>query len=296
MKRYEDLDITDNFMFAKVFSNEDVAKDFLQDILKITIEKIEVVTEASAQEDPFHKSVRFDVLVREEPLSASESASELKSASLPKSPGNPNSWISKTPRTASGTGRYFDIELQMDDTGELPKRARYYQGMCDLDALAKGADYEELQEQYILFICPDDIFHKGKPVYRFQNLEWGSPEISLGDLCYKNFYIFKKYSEIKDAATREYMQYFATKQSGSEKMDRIRRLVEKYRQDPAARKAYMTLEQEFNIRYKKGRAEGRAEGADSRNRELAKGFRDDGVSIEVIAKRTGLTPEEIKAL
>ena len=96
------------------------------------------------------------------------------------------------------------------------------------------------------------------------------------------------------------MQYFATKQSGSEKMDRIRRLVEKYRQDPAARKAYMTLEQEFNIRYKKGRAEGRtegrAEGADSRNRELAKGFRDDGVSIEVIAKRTGLTPEEIKAL
>ena len=39
MKRYEDLDITDNFMFSKVFSNEDVAKDFLQDILKISIEK-----------------------------------------------------------------------------------------------------------------------------------------------------------------------------------------------------------------------------------------------------------------
>lgn len=144
IKPYEELDITDNFMFCKVFSNEDERR----------------------------------------------------------------------------AGRYFDIELQMANTGELPKRARYYQGMCDLDALAKGVDYEELQEQYILFICPDDIFHKGKPVYRFQNLEWGSPEISLGDLCYKNFYIFKKYSEIKDAATREYMQYFATKQSGSEKMDR----------------------------------------------------------------------------
>lgn len=269
IKPYEELDITDNFMFCKVFSNEDVAKDFLQDVLKIDIERISVVAEATSQEDPFRKSVRLDVLVREELAGK------------------------KGERRA---GRYFDIELQMANTGELPKRARYYQGMCDLDALAKGVDYEELQEQYILFICPDDIFHKGKPVYRFQNLEWGSPEISLGDLCYKNFYIFKKYSEIKDAATREYMQYFATKQSGSEKMDRIRRLVEKYRQDPAARKAYMTLEQEFNIRYKKGRAEGRAEGADFRNRELAKGFRDDGVSIEVIAKRTGLTPEEIKAL
>ena len=155
MKRYEDLDITDNFMFAKVFSNEDVAKDFLQDILKISIDKISVVAEATTQEDPFHKSVRFDVLVKEE---------------LP------------------GAGRYFDIELQMEDTGELPKRARYYQGMCDLDVLAKGVSYDELREQYILFICPDDIFGKDKAVYRFQNREESDPSILMGDLCYKNYW------------------------------------------------------------------------------------------------------------
>ena len=117
IKPYEELDITDNFMFCKVFSNEDVAKDFLQDVLKIDIEKISVVAEATSQEDPFRKSVRLDVLVREELVAA------------------------EGERRA---GRYFDIELQMANTGELPKRARYYQGMCDLDALAKGVDYEEL--------------------------------------------------------------------------------------------------------------------------------------------------------
>ena len=111
IKPYEELDITDNFMFCKVFSNEDVAKDFLQDVLKIDIERISVVAEATSQEDPFRKSVRLDVLVREELVAAGGE------------------------RRA---GRYFDIELQMDDTGELPKRARYYQGMCDLDALGKG--------------------------------------------------------------------------------------------------------------------------------------------------------------
>ena len=281
MKRYEDLDITDNFMFAKVFSNEDVAKDFLQDILKITIEKIEVVTEASAQEDPFHKSVRFDVLVRE------ESSSELKSV-----------------RNLPGVGRYFDIELQMDDTGELPKRARYYQGMCDLDALGKGANYEELQEQYILFLCPKDIFGKGKPIYRFQNREESDPKILMGDLCYKNYYIFRKFDEIKDASIREYMRYFATQEHRSEKMERIHRLVERYRQDPVTRKAYMTLEQELDIRYKRGlekglergRSEGVAEGRADERKELAKAFRDDGVPIELISKRTGLSPEEIRAL
>ena len=66
----------------------------------------------------------------------------------------------------------------------------------------------------------------------------------------------------------------------------------------------MTLEQELNIRYRKGLkegheagvAEGRAEGVNSRNRELAKAFRDDGVPLETISKRTGLSTDEIQAL
>ncbi len=269
IKPYEDLDITDNFMFCKVFSNVDVAKDFLQAVLKVDIEKISVVAEANTQEDPFHKSVRLDVQVREEITSAN----------------------GKTE-----VGRQFDIEMQMDNTGEHPKRARYYRSMCDLNVLSKGADYEELQEQYILFICPNDIFHKGKAIYRFQNREESSPEILLGDLCFKNFYIFKKYSDMNDGATREYMQYFATQKCESEKMKRIHELVEKYRMDPATRKAYMTLEQELNLRYKHGFKEGRAEGAEAKNRELAKGFREDGIPVEVISKRTGLTPEEIMSL
>ncbi len=111
---------------------------------------------------------------------------------------------------------------------------------------------------------------------------------------------FKKYSDMNDGATREYMQYFATQKCETARMKHIQELVEKYRMDPAARKAYMTLEQELNLRYKhgfkEGREEGRTEGAEAKNRELAKGFREDGIPVEVISKRTGLTPEEIKSL
>ncbi len=273
MKSYDELDITDNFMFIKVFSNVEIAKDFLQDVLKITIEKISVIPEATTQEDPYHKGVRFDVLAKEE---------------VPDASGN------------TKVGRYFDIEMQMVDTKDLPKRARYYQSMCDLDALAKGTAYDELQEQYILFICPKDVFGKGKAIYKFQNREEASPNIVMGDLCYKNFYIFSKYGDVEDEATREYMRYFATKKYESEKMRRIHSLVEDYRKDPATRKAYMTFEQEMKILYRdsleKGREQGRAEGADSTKKELAKAFRDDGISLEIISKRTGLSPEEIKAL
>lgn len=265
MKPYEELDITDNFMFCKVFSNVDVAKDFLQAILKVNIEKISVVAEATTQEDPFHKGVRFDVQVREE---------------IPGDDGMVR------------VGRQFDTELQMENTGELPKRARYYQSMCDLDALAKGADYEELQEQYILFICPDDIFHKGKAIYRFQNREESSPEITLDDLCYKNFYIFNKYSDMNDGATREYMQYFATQKCETARMKRIHELVEKYRMDPATRKAYMTLEQELNLRYKHGFKEGREEG----RTEGAEAFLREGDSVERVARILKLPLEKVQEI
>ena len=42
--------------------------------------------------------------------------------------------------------------------------------------------------------------------------------------------------------------------------------------------------------------QGKEEGRNEEKRELAKAFRDAGVSIEVISEKTGLTPEEIKAL
>ena len=66
----------------------------------------------------------------------------------------------------------------------------------------------------------------------------------------------------------------------------------------------MTLEQELDIRYKRGLekgraegvAEGRAEEADAKNRELAKAFRDNGFPIEAISQNTGLSLEEIRAL
>ncbi|MCL4101712.1 Rpn family recombination-promoting nuclease/putative transposase [Fibrobacter sp. HC4] len=48
--------------------------------------------------------------------------------------------------------------------------------------------------------------------------------------------------------------------------------------------------------YLQGKAEGKEEGRAEANKELAKAFRDAGVSVEVISKQTGLTPEEIQAL
>ena len=47
---------------------------------------------------------------------------------------------------------------------------------------------------------------------------------------------------------------------------------------------------------KAGREEGRSEGAAQTEREIAKNLKNSGIPIDVIAKNTGLTLEEIEAL
>lgn len=61
--------------------------------------------------------------------------------------------------------RIFDVEMQMSDTLELPKRSRYYQSVCDMDSLEAGKFYSDLKESYVIFICPFDLFGKELPCY-----------------------------------------------------------------------------------------------------------------------------------
>ena len=55
---------------------------------------------------------------------------------------------------------------------------------------------------------------------------------------------------------------------------------------------------EYYVKEKAERAyeDGREEGAVQKEREIAKKFKESGIPIDVIAKNTGLTPEEITKL
>jgi len=75
----------------------------------------------------------------------------------------------------------------MVDTKELPQRARYYQSVDDGVALSKGEFYTNLKEQYIVFLCPMDVFGRGYTVYHFENRAREDLSITLNDRTFKNF-------------------------------------------------------------------------------------------------------------
>ena len=199
---FEQLTITNRFMFAMVFSHKEIAKPFLEAVLGIKIHELrDPEPEKTVEVGPVSKGIRFDVFVKET------------------GPGGE-------------TLRSFDIEMQMEDTHEIPKRARFYQAMRDSEALS---------------ICPDDIFKQGRAVYRFKNLETDDPKIEMGDLSFKNFYIFNKYREVAEKSIRTYLEYFATSKPISPETEDIDKLVKWYQTDNNTRIRYMTWQEEIDI-------------------------------------------------
>ena len=200
-----------------VFSHKEIAKPFLEAVLGIKIHELrDPEPEKTIEVSPVSKGVRFDVFTKEV---------------------GPD----------GETLRSFDIEMQMEDTKEIPKRARFYQAMRDSEALCRGDKYYNLKELYIIFLCPDDIFAKGRAVYRFKNLETDDPKIEMGDLSFKNFYIFSKYREVAEKAVRDYMEYFATNKANTPATENIDRLVKWYQTDSNTRIRYMTWQEEIDI-------------------------------------------------
>ena len=62
-------------------------------------------------------------------------------------------------------GKQFDVEIQQDNEGASPKRARYHSGLMDMNTLNPDQDFDELPESYVIFITRDDILGYDFPIY-----------------------------------------------------------------------------------------------------------------------------------
>lgn len=86
-----------------------------------------------------------------------------------------------------GKDTIYDIAMQARDNDNLPMRTRYYQSVLNLNQIEKGADYDELKNNMVIFICTFDHFGKGVPVYTFSNRCKEALELELEDGTSKVF-------------------------------------------------------------------------------------------------------------
>ena len=68
------------------------------------------------------------------------------------------------------TEAQFNVEIQQENEGASPKRARYHSGLMDMNILNPGEDFEKLPETYVIFITKDDVLKKNLPIYHVERI------------------------------------------------------------------------------------------------------------------------------
>ncbi len=69
-------------------------------------------------------------------------------------------------------GRQYNLEIQKENEGATPKRARYHSGLLDMNTLKSGEEYDKLQESYVIFITRGDPLGYKLPIYHVsRNIE-----------------------------------------------------------------------------------------------------------------------------
>ena len=259
MKKYEELELRDDFMFSRIMSNPKFVKPRLETILGVKIRKIEYPqTQKTIDLSLQAKGIRLDVYVEDD------------------------------------QNTVFNLEMQTSDGANLPKRMRYYQGMIDLNILDKGQDYTTLKKSYVIFICTFDPFGEGRHIYTFCNTCQENTALTLDDDAVKIILSTKGTMDDVSPEMKRILDYIDGKGASDKFTEELEEAVRSARQNERWRLDYMTLEYEYRQRYLEGKEEGREEGrAEGRERTIQK-LHERGESIASIADIVELNEEEVK--
>ena len=205
-------------------------------------------------------------------------------------------------------GGWYDIELQVEDKKNLPKRSRYYSAALDVNRLKRGEDYSKLPPSYVIFICLYDEMGIDEPVYSFQMFD-ERYSLPLNDESYTIILNARCSTGKVPENLRPLFEYLKTGDAVTED-DFIRRIDAKVRefQDDEEVKRMMSVEDEMRLIYenrleqgieqakKEFLKQGLEQGTEQTKREMARVMKADNKPVEEISKYTGLSIKEIEAL
>ena len=257
-KKWEDLDISNDFLFAKVMRDESICKQLLEHLLSIKITKLSFIEEQKTINiTKDGKSVRLDVYVQD-------------------------------------SDRIFNIEMQTTKNKNLAKRARYYQSMIDLNTIEKGEPDQALKESYVIFICTFDPFGKGLSRYTFANRSDENSELLLEDGTKKIFLNTTAYAKETDINSKSFLQYVNGEKVINSFVDQIVSKVELVKSNREWGVEYMTLHAREQEMFYEGREAGREEGIEMALMEMIKKMYKNGIELHQIAKISELSEENVK--
>ncbi len=225
-QQWESLGISNDFIFCKVMQDKELLADLIRMIIpNLRFDDIYIEPQKTIDAGLDIHGVRFDIFA------------------------------------TSSDGTVVEIEMQVVNTGHLPKRLRFYGSMADSMVLDKGELYSKLRDSYVILICPFDEYGKGLHQYTFTNRCHQVDGLEMGDGTTKIVLNATSSADDIGDGLRAFLDYVAGRNVDNGYVDKVDAAVKKARQNKEWRREYMTLfqrdleNQEIGI--EKGREEGR---------------------------------------
>ena len=265
-REWQSLTLADDFIFSRVLRDKEICREILELLLKVRIQRIEFPSVQKVIKTLREsKGVRLDVYVQE-----------------------------------AGGQQVFDIEMQTSITKEEALRARYYQGIIDVDHLLQGADYKQLPKSYIIFLCMEDPFGLGLPVYRERKFIDPDNRHPHDDRTQKIFYNVSRFQEMEDPAIRSLMEYLNDKKPTDRLTRRLDEMVEELKMIEMGFTDYMAMRQHDLDCIRRGREQGISigleRGAYQNKLETARNFLSEGLAPQMVTRCTDLPLETVQQL
>lgn len=230
-KKFQELDLTDAFLFAAALEDPETCQIVVEIILGRTVGPVHVQVERSMLFAKDFRYVRFDVFASD----------EMKVS--------------------------YDLEMQNGHKAELPRRARFHQAELDATFLKPGEKFQDLPESFICFICTFDPFYAKKYRYTFREVCQETGE-ELGDGTCKIF-LSTRGTNREDVPLEliNFLSYIedSTEECAEKLQDeRIRKLnqkVEALKKSRRLEETYMTMQEMLDDRAAEALAEGEAKGS-----------------------------------
>lgn len=188
----------------------------------------------------------------------------------------------------------YDMEIQREDKGADPHRARYHSSVLDVENLDVGQDFNKLPETYTIFITEKDFFGERKPIYFIEriNVTTGKPFEDGEHILYVN----GEYRGNSDIG--RLMHDFRCTSAGDMNFELMAERTRYLKENPkGVSEMCKVIEDMRREEREEGMKEGRKEGRMEERIEVAKKMLFDGVlPLEKIAEYARLSLDEVKHL
>ena len=185
------------------------------------------------------------------------------------------------------TNRQFNVEIQGENEGASPKRARYHSGLLDMNILNPGEPYEKLPETYIIFITRRDVLGYNRTI------------------CHIDRIVREEKEVFKD---REHIIYVNSKKREDTELGRLMhdlncKKASEMNSEILASRVYELKETEKGVEemcrdmeeiYNEGEQNGFERGAEKKAKEIVLSMAEEGMELETIAKLVKISVAKVR--